>query len=174
MRIWVSRAPPRWAAPTVFVVELDNAANPSMRQPYGRIPLGPPTLLVCTTRVDRKRNRRRCRWSCPSVVDGELLSLHSRSFPSWISVDDEVSDHRHGTLRCIGEHAVPTPRKPLETNQMRREGHGDIHLTFDGGQWSSWSRATRCRCRAFTRGAITSAPPAGSTSGAGTSLGARC
>jgi hypothetical protein len=50
MRIWVSRAPPRWAAPTVFMVELDNAANPSMRQPYGRIPLGPPTLLVCTTR----------------------------------------------------------------------------------------------------------------------------
>ena len=31
MRIWVSRAPPpRWAAPTVFMVELDNAANPSM------------------------------------------------------------------------------------------------------------------------------------------------
>ncbi len=36
-------------------------------------------------------------------------------------MDDEVQDHRHGTLRCIGEHPVPTPREPLETNQMRRE-----------------------------------------------------
>ena len=36
-------------------------------------------------------------------------------------------------LRCIGEHPVPTPRKPLETNQMRREGRRDIHLTFYWG-----------------------------------------
>src|SRR6266852_3598659 len=79
-----------------------------------------------------------------------MTHVHPKAIPNWCPqvnpgepwtarcVKEKIADdgkrHRcHGMLRCIGEHSVPTPRKPLETNQMRREGRRDIHLTFYWG-----------------------------------------
>ena len=45
--------------------------------------------------------------------------------------NDEVPDHGHGALGCIDEHGVPTPRKALEPDQMRRQRRGDIRLALD-------------------------------------------
>ena len=51
------------------------------------------------------------------------------------SVLDEVSDHRHCAVRCIGDYAVTAIRKSFELNDVRTQRRRDIRLALDGMNW---------------------------------------
>jgi hypothetical protein len=65
------------------------------------------------------------RHAIPSATPNDIIQ----------SALDEISDHRHGSVRCIGDHAVPAIRKPFELNEVRTQRRRDIRLAVDGMNW---------------------------------------